>query len=128
MRLVELAIPRQAEFVSLARLVISSIADERYRLSDDQLDSLKLAVSEACVLAIDDHSHDSKNVVIGCDGTNDRIEITIEGVAAEGDASDNVAPTLPFIGSLVDEAVIEATDHGRSHVRMTLHCERAQQL
>ncbi len=128
MRLVELAIPRHAEFVSLARLVVSSIADERYQLSDDQLDSLKLAVSEACVLAIDDHTAVTKSLVIGCDGVNDRIEIVVEGVAAEGDASDNVAPTLPFIASLVDDAVIELTDHGRSQVRMTLMCERAQQL
>ena len=127
MRLVELTIPRQAEFVSLARLVVSSIAGERYSLDDDQLDSLKLAVSEACVMAIDDH-RGLTPLRIDCFGEADRLEVLVEGVAADGDASSAVAPTLPFIASLVDDAVIEPTENGRSRVRMKLFCQRAQQL
>lgn len=130
-RLVELVIPGRAEFVSLARLVVSSVAAERYALDDDQLDSLKLAVSEACVMVIDNDApgddSDTSPIVIECEGVADRIDVFVEGAVHElANAGD--ARAFPFIASLVDDAVLEPVVNGGSRVRMTLRCERAPEL
>ena len=52
---VELEIPARPEFVALARLVVSSMASTDAVLTDDQVDDLKIAVSEACTNAIEAH-------------------------------------------------------------------------
>ncbi len=52
---VELEIPARAEFVALARLVVSAIAASDSTLADERIDDLKLAVSEACTNAIEAH-------------------------------------------------------------------------
>src|SRR5437016_1779354 len=52
---VELEIPARPEFVALARLVVSAMASTDATLSDDQVDDLKIAVSEACTNAIEAH-------------------------------------------------------------------------
>lgn len=122
MQLVELEVPREAEFVSLARLVVASIADDRYELSDDQLDSLKLAISEACVLAID-ASDEAESIPIRCNGLVDRLEVEVGGIVADG----GDGPGLPLIGSLVDSIAVEQRAVGQA-LRMTLYCERAEEL
>jgi len=45
--MIELEIPARAEFVALARLVVSALASSDSSLADERIDDLKLAVSEA---------------------------------------------------------------------------------
>ncbi|MDQ6927838.1 MAG: ATP-binding protein [Actinomycetota bacterium] len=52
---VKLEIPARAEFVALARLVVSAMASSDVDLPDERVDDLKLAVSEACTNAIEAH-------------------------------------------------------------------------
>lgn len=125
LRLVGLSIPPEAEFVSVARLVVSSLAADRYELDDDKLDSLKLAVSEACVLAIE--SHNDAPVTINCVEESGRLDVRI-GSVANPDSSEHHSPGLPFIDTLVDETAVEAGPDGSKVLRMTVFCELSEQL
>ncbi len=134
MRFAELAIPARPEFVSLARLVIGSIADDRYELSDDQLDNLKLAISEACVMAIESSHDDDYLLHIGCEGANDRLEVVIDTPESPSSQELNQdlahveqAYGLPIIGSLVDNVAMESSGE-QSKLRMTLLCGLAEAL
>jgi serine/threonine-protein kinase RsbW len=140
MRLGELTIPARAEFVSVARLVVSSVVDERYDLTNDRLDNLKLAISEVCALAIEHHRGAEGEIAISCDtqsegfdvlvdaGGNDFVEtklvhedLEVEGASLEGEVG------LPFIESLVDEMALEQVDSS-DVLRLTLHCEPAEEF
>src|SRR4051812_27717221 len=143
MRLAALEIPAQPEFVSVARLVVSTIAGDRYEISDDQLESLKLAVSEACVMAIQSRYGNviGEHVSISCDGTNQRIDITVgcEGSEISQDSVMAHSPGvieghdfdaefgLPLIGSLVDAIEVEERPYGNL-LRMTVFSDLAEEL
>ena len=51
---VEFEVPALAEYVSLVRMVVSSLAASRREIDDELLDDLRVAVSEACTLAVGD--------------------------------------------------------------------------
>lgn len=136
MRLAGLEIPARAEYVSLARLVVSSIAGDRYDLTDDQLDNLKLAVSEACVMMIEEDGGESSatTISIDCVGASGRLEVFVsgqtppDGTAISAETAEQVEQLgIPLISSLVDEVVVEH-DHKSNTVHMTMHCERAEDL
>jgi anti-sigma regulatory factor (Ser/Thr protein kinase) len=135
MRLAELEVSATAEFVSVARLVVSAIADDRYDLTNDRLDNLKLAVSEACSLAIDSKS--GNGIVVTCDGTDERFDVVIDGkghdfrlpsVQSRGlEIDGNQLDTqlgLPFIETLVDELEVRDASAGNA-VRLTMFCRLA---
>jgi len=67
-RAVQLEIPAGAEYVALARLVVSAMAAGETQLSDDRIDDLKIAVSEACTNAIEAHDalETEERVVVEC--------------------------------------------------------------
>ena len=139
MRLAELVIPARAEFVSLARLVISSLADDRYEISEEQVDDLKLAVSEACVMAIELQANGGL-IALRCDGSGDGISVSVIAPVQFSDdrfATDfQVDPEeadrasfdrqlgLPLIGSLVDHVAIMEDEAGEA-LRMTVNCPLA---
>src|SRR5688572_29663308 len=77
---IELEIPARPEFVALARLVVSSLASSRRDLTDDQVDELKCAVSEACTNAVEAHrsAHSDDSVRIRCTELGDRLEVEVE--------------------------------------------------
>jgi serine/threonine-protein kinase RsbW len=77
---IELEIPARPEYVALARLVVSSMASSRRDLTDDRVDDLKVAVSEACTNAIEaHHSADTEDsVVVRCIELDDRLDVEIE--------------------------------------------------
>jgi serine/threonine-protein kinase RsbW len=77
---VELEIPARAEFVALARLVVSALAVSDTQLSDERIDDLRIAVSEACTNAIEAHraTDTSERVLVRCAAHTDRIEVLIE--------------------------------------------------
>ena len=49
---VELEVPARVEYVRLVRMLVASLAASRRELDEDRLDALRLAVSEACTLAV----------------------------------------------------------------------------
>ena len=138
MNAVELEIPARAEFVALARLLVSSVAQARRELADDRVDDLKLAVSEACTNAIEAHGaiDVDERVIVRCVEEDDRLEVLIEDRGAGFDpASLPEHPPvtdperlnferglgIPLIRSLVDEVDFETSADGTA-VRLTLYC------
>ena len=56
---ITLTIPAKPEYVSIARLTISGIAT-RMQFTIEEIDDLKIAISEACTNAVQ-HAHKAKN-------------------------------------------------------------------
>ena len=141
---IELELPATAEFVGLARLVVASLASSHRDLSDERIDDLKIAVSEACTNAIEAHSAASSDdrVVIRCAEHDDRLEVIVEdsGNGFQPEALPEHPPVtdpqrlnferglgIPLIRTLVDEAHFESTDAG-TQVRLVMHCGRAPEI
>jgi serine/threonine-protein kinase RsbW len=135
---IELEIPARPEYVALARLVVSSLASTRRDLSDDRIDDLKVAVSEACTNAIEAHGAASTDdsVVVRCAEFDDRLEVFIEdrGEGFDPASLPEHPPVtdperlnferglgIPLIRTLVDEVSIESSEKGTS-VRMVMRC------
>lgn len=136
--MIELEIPARAEYVALARLVVSSVASARRDLPDDRIDDLKVAVSEACTNAIEAHgmTETDDRVVLRCSEREDRLEIQIEdrGPGFDPSALPEHPPVtdpdrlnferglgVPLIRTLVDEVEFESSSEGTS-VRMVMFC------
>jgi serine/threonine-protein kinase RsbW len=77
---VELEFPARAEFVALARLVVSALASTDTKLADERIDDLKIAVSEACTNAIEAHGaiDTSERVLVRCRAEHDYLEVQIQ--------------------------------------------------
>ncbi len=136
-----LEIPPRAEFVAVARLVVSTAAKSRRALADDRVADLTLALSEACTNAIE--AHDAKDeadrVSVRVDEDDDRLVVT---VADQGPGFDLMElPThpavtdpdrlnferglgIPIIRNLVDEVTFTSNDGGTT-VTMVLRCPPA---
>lgn len=138
---IELEIPARPEYVALARLVVSSLASARRDLTDDRVDDLKVAVSEACTNAIEaHHSADSNDsVVVRCIELDDRLEIEIRdrGAGFDPEALPEHPPVtdperlnferglgIPLIRTLVDEVHIDSSAEG-TKVVMSMSCGAA---
>ena len=89
---VELEIPARAEFVALARLVVSALATSDTLLPDERIDDLKIAVSEACTNAIEAHGavDTDERVLVRCRTHHDCLEVHIE------DRGDGLRPARRF--------------------------------
>lgn len=133
-----LAIPPRAEFVAVARLVVSTAAKSRRSLADDRVADLTLALSEACTNAIE--AHDAKDeddrVTVRVDEDEDRLVVTVEDRGPGFDPMElppHPAVTdpnrlnferglgIPIIRNLVDEVTFSSDDGGTT-VTMVLHC------
>ncbi|HVM05998.1 MAG TPA: ATP-binding protein [Acidimicrobiales bacterium] len=141
---IELEIPARAEYVGLARLVVSSLASARRALADDRVDDLKLAVSEACTNAIEAHvggGVDDRVTLRWSEG-GDRLEVRIQDRGPGFDPSqlpEHPPVTdperlnferglgIPLIRTLVDEVAFDPSDSGTS-VRITMFCGPADEL
>jgi serine/threonine-protein kinase RsbW len=126
---VELEIPARPEFVALARLVVSAMASTDAVLTDDQVDDLKIAVSEACTNAIEAHDAiaTEERVLLRCWSDDHGLLVTIEDRGGGFDPStlpDHPPPTdperlkferglgIPLIRALVDEVEISSSSAG----------------
>jgi serine/threonine-protein kinase RsbW len=126
---VRLEIPARAEFVALARLVVSAMASSDVDLPDERVDDLKLAVSEACTNAIEAHgAADTPERVRLSYWTDDRgLEVSVEDRGAGFDPAalpDHPPVTdparlkferglgIPLIRALVDEVEISSSGQG----------------
>ena len=135
---IELEIPARAEYVGLARLVVSSLASARRALAEDRIDDLKLAVSEACTNAIEAHvdSAVDDRVTVRWSEGDARLQVQIDDRGAGFDPSqlpEHPPVTdperlnferglgIPLIRTLVDEVAFDPSEAGTS-VRMTMFC------
>ena len=133
---VELEIPARAEFVALARLVVSAIAASDSTLAEDRIDDLKLAVSEACTNAIEAHGAAAvdERVVVRCWADEHRMEVRVEdqgGGFDPGTLPDHPPVTdpdrlkferglgIPLIRALVDEVEFSPSPGGTA-VRLVM--------
>ena len=136
--MIELEIPARAEYVGLARLVVSSLASARRALADDRVDDLKLAVSEACTNAIEAHADAvvDDRVTVRWSEADDRLLVQIEdrGTGFDpGQLPEHPPVTdperlnferglgIPLIRTLVDEVDFDPSAAG-TLVRMTMFC------
>ena len=133
---VELQVPARADYLAIIRMVVTSFAHLHPEYDDDQVDDLRLAVSEACTNAIDAHvavSTDDR-VVIRCRGGAEALEVTILDRGGGFDVEHVEAappPTdpdrldwerglgIPLIKALADEVDFTSTGAGTS-VRLVI--------
>jgi len=133
---IELEIPARAEFVALARLVVSALAASDSNLADERVDDLKLAVSEACTNAIEAHgaAGSSERVLVRCKTGSEALEVCVEDRGHGFDPAglpDHPPVTdpdrlkferglgIPLIKALVDEVEFSPTADGTS-VRLVM--------
>jgi len=135
---VELEIPARAEYVGLARLVVSSLALSRRALADDRVDDLKLAVSEACTNAIEASGAVAREEpvrVLWREG-DDRISVIIgdRGPGFDPESLPEHPPVtdpdrlnferglgIPLIRTLVDEVHFDSSPDG-TKVNLVMYC------
>lgn len=134
---VELEIPARAEFVALARLVVSALASSDSNLADERIDDLKLAVSEACTNAIEAHdaAGTDERVLVRCRADQNSLEVCVEDRGHGFDPAqlpDHPPVTdpdrlkferglgIPLIRALVDEVEFSPTGQGTA-VRLVMH-------
>ena len=71
----ELKIPAKAEWVSVARLAIAAVAS-RLRFSVDEIEDIKLAITEACTHCIQ-HTTGTNAIEITCEALSDSVSIIV---------------------------------------------------
>jgi len=132
----QLSVPSRPEYIAVVRLVVASLASARRAFSDDRIDDLKLAVSEACTNAIEANVEAGGHapVVVTCWEAPERFEVCISDSGRGFDPSGlPLHPPvtdpdrlnferglgIPLIRSLVDDVRFESGTEGTS-VWMTL--------
>ena len=118
---VKLSIPNSSEFVSVVRLAVSSVA-ARMDFSVEDLEDIKIALSEACTNAVQ-YAYGSKSgqVDITCHLMDDKLEIEIQdqgcgfditklksGEVKEPSDKNGLGLGLMFLKTLMDEADIQS--------------------
>jgi anti-sigma regulatory factor (Ser/Thr protein kinase) len=110
---VDLEVPARAEYVRLVRLVVGALAASRRDLDDDRVADLRLAVNEACTLAVAD-ARDGR-LRISCTEQPDAFLVDV--VDGPDDGDDGLAFAL--IRALVDDvAIVQEGGARRLRLRM----------
>lgn len=133
---IELEIPARAEYVALARLVVSAMASSAGSLADDQVDDLKIAVSEACTNAIEAHAGlaSEERILLRCwrSGGGVRVAVRDRGPGFDPDHLPSHPPVtdperlnferglgIPLMRALADEVSFRP-DEGGMTVEMSI--------
>src|SRR3954466_3076673 len=119
---VKLTLPARAENVSVIRHVLGAFA-EALRLSDDLIEDLRLAVTEACTNVV---RHAYPSDVAGPDEisirpTDELVSVVVaDHERASGTSSDTTGPGLglPLIAAIADEVELQPVPAGGSRVAM----------
>src|SRR3954466_14492142 len=136
-RAVQLEIPSGAEFVALARLVVSAMAAGETQLSDDPVDDLNSAGRGGGTNGIEAHAalDTEERVVVECWADESHLEVLIEDRGTGFDVSNlpEHPPVtdperlkferglgIPLIRALVDEVEFSSSDDGTA-VRLVMH-------
>ncbi|MBU5266424.1 anti-sigma B factor RsbW [Virgibacillus proomii] len=92
---IELKVPAKAEYIGVVRLSISGIAN-RMGFSYEDIEDLKVAISEAITNTVNHAYHDGEGeVTIGFGVYNDRLEIMVAdrgGSFSLNEIKDNIGP------------------------------------
>lgn len=129
---IELRIPRKAEYVSVARLAVSGIAS-RMNFSYDELEDIKLAMGEACTSAMKDAPPEfaASPLIIRYERDPQRIAIEVVnpgGARRAGQPQPGVPPDEPIsrllMEVLMSEVDVHEDEQGNLHVRMVKYVSR----
>ena len=115
---VDLEVPARAEYVRLVRLVVGALAASRRDLDDDRVADLRLAVNEACALAVSAAPEGRLHVM--CTEEADAFVVDVFDAPEDSDEQDGVAFAL--IRALVDDVAIV---HEGGGTRMRLRMQSA---
>ena len=109
---IELSFPAQAEFLRLVRLASADVGS-RAGLDYEEIDDLKIAVSESCSLVLggDEPLRLEFELADSC--------VTVEGGGVANGEVDRTL-SLAIIGAVVDEHEVTHRD-GRTHFRLVKH-------
>jgi serine/threonine-protein kinase RsbW len=128
-RILELQVPSSVEHIATVRLVVSSAASWRRDLSDDRIDDLKLAVSEACTNAVEANRETRPRapVTVAVYEADSYLEVQVSDQGGGFDPAE-LSPHppvtdpqrlnferglgIPLIRTLVDDVRFEPTDRG----------------
>jgi len=139
---VELEVPARPDYLALARLIVAAAAaNESTAVSEDRIDDLRLAVSEACTNAIEAQQRATEltgreaNILIRCRLSEGLVEVEIHdhgvgfdptGLAAHPPVTDPARLDherglgIPLIRLLTDEVDFEPSSDG-TVVRMVIY-------
>jgi serine/threonine-protein kinase RsbW len=84
---VELRIPSRPEWVALARLAAAAVAN-RLRLSIDEIEDVKLAVTEACTAVIQHENH-GDFIHLTCETTPQALRVRVHDSGRQGAHGEN---------------------------------------
>ncbi|HVM63890.1 MAG TPA: ATP-binding protein [Acidimicrobiales bacterium] len=120
---VDLEVPARPEYVRLVRLVVGSLAASRRDLDDDRVEDLRLAVNEACTLAVGETTDGRLRVV--CSEEPDAFVVDVfEGPEdSEGDEGDE-GLAFALMRALVDE-VRTVEEDGVRRLQLRVLCAPA---
>ena len=111
---VQLEVPARAEYVGLARMVVSNIVSGRRVVDEEMLDDLALAVSEACTLAI---GPDAASIVVTVAEDEETVVVDVRGGSVGLPLPPDAPDPLQLMRALVDD--VEVSD---GQVRLRLRC------
>lgn len=134
---INLSLPPYAEFVSVARLTLSGIAT-RMNFSIEDIEDIKIAISEACTNIIQHAYTDSDQpgiISIVCSINEERLEITVKDTGKGFDVSSPISAKvdgkdttqyglglgLTFIKSMMDDYSIDSVIGKGTTLRMSKH-------
>lgn len=135
-RRVEISIPSDTEFVRVVRLAVSGVAS-RMSFSYDDIEDIKLAVSEACNNAIQHaHRNGDSRVLVQCLTAADKLTIIVQdtgrGVPREAWEKSLMPPNewderglgLVVMQALMDEVHFESHAPQGNQVRLVKYVTR----
>lgn len=128
MTAIEIAIPPRSVYVGVVRLTVASLA-RHAGLGEDQVDDLRIAVSEACTNAVlaQEEAGNQDPVVVKWVDEPDRLVIDVHGMAqpVQTDLEDShgfstrSVLSQALLDSLVDESEV-TTEEGSTRSRLIL--------
>ena len=120
---VDLEVPARPEYVRLVRLVVGALAASRRDLDDDRVADLRLAISEACALLVNDEGDADARLHVACAEEPDAFVVDVFDGPEDSDTDDGLAYAL--IRALVDEVAI-VHEGGAQRLRLRVACAPAQ--
>lgn len=139
---VEMKFPAKSQYVSVVRLAVSSLAS-RIGFSYDDIEDLKIAISEAVTNVVHHAYEDAGEMVIGCALYEDKIELMISDYGSSFEYEKVKATVGPYhneqsienlregglglylMDALMDEVLLANNDSGVT-VFMTKYVAREQ--
>lgn len=120
--LIELTIPRRPEFLRIVRLVVSGYLS-RLDISFDEVENMKVAVSEACnsaMQSVDARADDAICIRCWHDGGDIMFQVRAPGIAESMESPDDDEAGLGFllIQTLMDDVSVDTDPHTGTTVLM----------